>query len=151
LFSPPLRAQFDDRHGSSDGGAILLKACAAALELSRRLAECLADRRQVGKVEHTVPDLLRQRRFGSAQCELFRLKSGGHPREHVSSLSKFWLALSEYRFRIRLRESVRVFSCVKRSPYRSIGPLGVSPTAQTPESRSESFRFGKSSFRSPDG
>ena len=93
LFSPPLRAQFYERHGSSDGGAILLKACAAALELSRRLAECLADRRHVGKVEHTVPDLLRQRLFGSAQCELFRLKSGGHPREHVSSLSKFWLAL----------------------------------------------------------
>jgi hypothetical protein len=66
LYSKPLRAQFDERHGSSDGGAILLKACDGALELSRRLAECLADRRQVGKVEHTVRDLLRQRLFGIA-------------------------------------------------------------------------------------
>ncbi len=66
LLSKPLRAQFDERHGSSDGGAILLKGCDAALELSRRLAECLADRRQLGKVEHTVPDLLRQRLFGIA-------------------------------------------------------------------------------------
>jgi hypothetical protein len=66
LFSQPPRARFDERHGSSDGGAILLKDCDAALELSWRLAECLADRRQVGKVEHTVRDLLRQRLFGIA-------------------------------------------------------------------------------------
>jgi Transposase DDE domain group 1 len=66
LCSKPLRMQFDERHGSSDGGAILLKACDAALDLSRRLAGCLGDRRQVGKVEHTVRDLLRQRLFGIA-------------------------------------------------------------------------------------
>jgi hypothetical protein len=66
LFSQPLRAQFDERHGSSDGGAILLKACDAALGLTRRLAECLVDRRQAGKVEHTVRELLRQRLFGIA-------------------------------------------------------------------------------------
>jgi hypothetical protein len=66
LFSQPLRAQFDEWHGSSDGGAILLKACDAALGLTRRLAECLVDRRQAGKVEHTVRDLLRQRLFGIA-------------------------------------------------------------------------------------
>lgn len=66
LFSKPLLARFDERHGSSDGGAILLKACDAALDLSRRLAGCLADRRQAGKVEHSVRDLLRQRLFGIA-------------------------------------------------------------------------------------
>jgi len=66
LYSKPLRVQFDEQHGSSDGGAILLKACDAALDLSRRLAECLAERRQLGKVEHTVRDLLRQRLFGIA-------------------------------------------------------------------------------------
>ncbi len=66
LFSKPLRAQFDERHGSSDGGAILLKACDATLGLTRRLAACLVDRRQEGKVEHTVRDLLRQRLFGVA-------------------------------------------------------------------------------------
>ena len=66
LFSKPVRAQFDERDGSCDGGAILLKACDAALNLSRRLAECLVDRRQAGKVEHSVRDLLRQRLFGIA-------------------------------------------------------------------------------------
>jgi hypothetical protein len=66
LISKPLLAQFDERHGSSDGGAILLKACDARLGLTQRLAECLVDRRQEGKVEHTVRDLLRQRLFGIA-------------------------------------------------------------------------------------
>lgn len=66
LLSKPLLAQFDERHGSSDGGAILLKACDATLGLTRRLADCLVDRRQEGKVEHTVRELLRQRLFGIA-------------------------------------------------------------------------------------
>lgn len=66
LFPKPLLARFDERHGSSDGGAILLKACDAGLNLSRRLTACLPDRRQSGKVEHTVRDLLRQRLFGIA-------------------------------------------------------------------------------------
>ena len=66
LFSKPLVAHFDERHGSSDGGAILLKACDATLDLSRRLAGCLEDRRQAGKVEHPIRDLLRQRIFGIA-------------------------------------------------------------------------------------
>lgn len=66
LSPKPLRAQFDELHGSSDGGAILLKACDASLDLSRRLASCLVDRRQSGKVEHAVRDLLRQRLFGIA-------------------------------------------------------------------------------------
>jgi hypothetical protein len=66
LFSRSLRAQFDEQHGSSDGGAILLKACDAPLGLSERLAACLAERRQEGKIEHTIGDLLRQRIFGIA-------------------------------------------------------------------------------------
>lgn len=66
LFPRLLRAQFDERHGSSDGGAILLRGCDATLDLSKRLAACLADRRQEGKIEHTVRDLLRQRLFGIA-------------------------------------------------------------------------------------
>ena len=66
LFAKPLLARFDEQHGSSDGGAILLKGCDATLGLSQRLAQCLVDRRQEGKVEHTVRDLLRQRLFGIA-------------------------------------------------------------------------------------
>ena len=66
LFSKSLLACFDERHGSSDGGAILLKACDATLGLTQRLAACSDDRRQSGKIEHTVRDLLRQRIFGIA-------------------------------------------------------------------------------------
>lgn len=66
LFSKPLVAEFDERHGSSDGGAILLKACDARLNLSRRLAQCLRDGRQSGKIEHSIQDLVRQRIFGIA-------------------------------------------------------------------------------------
>ena len=66
LFPKPLRAQFDEQHGSSDGGAILLKGCDVTLGLSGRLAACLSDRRQEGKIEHTIRDLLRQRIFGIA-------------------------------------------------------------------------------------
>ena len=91
--------------------------------------------------------------FGSsAQFELSRLpKSRGHPREHVSSPTKFWQALSEYRFRIRSRESARLFSLVKRLPYRSSGSLWCQLDRAMPESRSESFRFGTSSFCSLGG
>lgn len=66
LFSKALLARFDEPHGSSDGGAILLKGCDATLGLSERLAQCLVDRRQGGKVAHPVRDLLRQRLFGIA-------------------------------------------------------------------------------------
>ena len=58
--------KFDQRHGSSDGGAILLKACDERLGLSERLAGCLADTRQAGKVAHSIRDLVRQRLFGIA-------------------------------------------------------------------------------------
>ena len=66
LFCKPVIAEFDERHGSSDGGAILLKACDARMGLSRQLAGCLSDARQSGKVEHAVRDLLRQRLYGIA-------------------------------------------------------------------------------------
>ena len=66
VFSKPIVAQFDERHGSSDGGAVLLKACDARLDLSRQIAACLVDARQSGKVEHSIEDLVRQRLFGIA-------------------------------------------------------------------------------------
>jgi Transposase DDE domain group 1 len=59
-------AAFDVPHGSSDGGAILLKAVDARWGLTERLAASLRDRRQPGKVEHPLRDLLRQRVFGLA-------------------------------------------------------------------------------------
>jgi hypothetical protein len=59
-------AQFDQEHGSSDGGAVLLKALDERLGLSQRLAGCLRDHRQPGKVQHSYPELLQQRMFAIA-------------------------------------------------------------------------------------
>ena len=66
LFRRPVVVKFDQRHGSSDGGAILLKACDERLGLTERLAACISDGRQAGKVEHSIRDLVRQRVFGIA-------------------------------------------------------------------------------------
>ncbi len=66
LFAKPLVATFDTPNQSSDGGAILLKAIDDQLGLTSRLAACLAEMRQAGKVEHDLPTLVRQRCFGLA-------------------------------------------------------------------------------------
>ena len=66
LLRRPVAVKFDQQHGSCDGGAILLKACDERLGLSERLAECIIDARQAGKVEHSIRDLVRQRLFGIA-------------------------------------------------------------------------------------
>lgn len=66
VFDKRLVAQFDQPHGSSDGGAVLLKALDEQLGLSERLAQCIPDQRQLGKIEHTIGDLIRQRVFGIA-------------------------------------------------------------------------------------
>ena len=72
LFEKPVVVQFDQPHGSSDGGALLLKACDERLRLTKRIAACVADERQPGKVKHTLHDLVRQRVFaiacGYADC-----------------------------------------------------------------------------------
>ena len=62
----PVVAKFDQEHSSSDGGALLLKAVDERLGLSRRLAGCIEDRRQPGKIQHELEELLRQRMFGIA-------------------------------------------------------------------------------------
>ena len=59
-------AKFDQEHSSSDGGALLLKAIDEQLGLSQRLAACLGDRRQPGKIRHEIEELLRHRTFGIA-------------------------------------------------------------------------------------
>jgi hypothetical protein len=58
--------RFDQPHASNDGGAILLKACDERLGLSEGLAKRIADKRQQGKVVHTIQDLVRQRLFAIA-------------------------------------------------------------------------------------
>ena len=62
----PVVARFDQAHASSDGGALLLKAIDERLGLTQRLAAGLTDRRQAGKVEHELLELVRQRVFGIA-------------------------------------------------------------------------------------
>jgi hypothetical protein len=66
LGSKPVVVKFDQEHSSSDGGVIALKRVDERLGLTERLAECLVDPRQPGKVRHEFVDLLRQRIFGIA-------------------------------------------------------------------------------------
>ena len=64
--SKPVVAAFDAEHASSDGGAILLKGIDTHLGLTKRLAACLQDARQPGKIQHQTLELVRQRVFGIA-------------------------------------------------------------------------------------
>jgi hypothetical protein len=61
IFKRPVVAQFDQSQGSSDGGAILLKAADQRLQLTAALVACLKDERQAGKVDHQIEELLTQR------------------------------------------------------------------------------------------
>ena len=61
IFAKRVVVQFDQRQGSSDGGAILLKAADRRLRLTESLAACLKDQRQAGKVRHQLRELLTQR------------------------------------------------------------------------------------------
>jgi hypothetical protein len=66
LFGKPVVACFDQPNASSDGGAVLLKACDERLGLTHALAECSHDPRQQSKVAHSFHGLLRQRVYGIA-------------------------------------------------------------------------------------
>ncbi len=43
IFYKPIIVQFDHRHGSSDGGALLLKAADHRLRLTETLLQCMSD------------------------------------------------------------------------------------------------------------
>jgi Transposase DDE domain group 1 len=62
----PVIAAFDMPDVSSDGGLVLLRGIDTQLGVTRRLAECLDDPRQLGKVRHQGLELIRQRVFGLA-------------------------------------------------------------------------------------
>ena len=66
IFCKPVVAQFDQREGSSDGGALLLKAADRRYGLVSGLASCLRDERQAGKVDHSFRELVAQRVFSIA-------------------------------------------------------------------------------------
>jgi len=59
-------AQFDQREGSSDGGALLLKAADRHYGLVAGLSSCLRDDRQAAKVDHSLRELVAQRVFSIA-------------------------------------------------------------------------------------
>jgi len=61
IFDRPVVVKFDQRQGSSDGGAILLQAAERRLGLTSALAGCLRDDRQPGKVRHALSELITQR------------------------------------------------------------------------------------------
>lgn len=58
--------EFDQRQGSSDGGAVLLKAAERRYDLVSRLSGCLVDKRQAGKVGHQLTELTAQRIYSIA-------------------------------------------------------------------------------------
>ena len=66
LSKKAIEAHFDQEQASSDGGAVLLKACDERLGLSAAMAVCLRDDRQQAKVEHAYRELFQQRMFGIA-------------------------------------------------------------------------------------
>ena len=66
LSKKALVVRFDQEQASSDGGAVLLKACDERLGLSATIAACLHDDRQQAKVEHSYEEIFRQRMFGIA-------------------------------------------------------------------------------------
>jgi hypothetical protein len=66
IFVKPAVLHFDQRQGSSDGGAVLLKAAEGCYGLIGGVAGCLEDKRQAGKVDHQLKQLLAQRVFSIA-------------------------------------------------------------------------------------
>jgi len=63
-FDKRVVVKFDAAHASSDGGAVLLKAIDRQLGVTETVARGLRDRRQAGKIEHELLELVRQRVFG---------------------------------------------------------------------------------------
>ncbi len=66
LLDKTVTARFDLHNGSSDGGALLLKAADRRLGLIESLSDCLVDRRQPGKIDHEQIELMSQRIYGLA-------------------------------------------------------------------------------------
>ena len=63
-FAKPVVARFDLPDASSDGGLVLFKALDTEWGLTQRLAACLDDAREPGKVLHETIELVQQRIFG---------------------------------------------------------------------------------------
>ena len=66
IFARPVGLEFDQRQGSSDGGAVLLKAAEIRYGMIASMSSCLRDLRQAGKVDHSLRDIFAQRVFSIA-------------------------------------------------------------------------------------
>ena len=66
LSKKALVAKFGQDNATSDGGAVLRKACDEKLKLSTTLASCLLDDRQQSKGTHSLEELFHQRLFAIA-------------------------------------------------------------------------------------
>lgn len=66
LSKQALLARFDQPDSSSDGVAILLKACDRKLGLMDAISRCIRDDRCGGKVRHSMRELISQRVYGIA-------------------------------------------------------------------------------------
>ena len=64
--SRKVTAAFDGGRLTSDGGVLLLAQAERAMGICRRLAACIADPRDPGRVIHALPDILRARVFAIA-------------------------------------------------------------------------------------
>ncbi|MGH7552946.1 MAG: IS1380 family transposase [Longimicrobiales bacterium] len=63
-FVKPVVARFDQPEASTDGGLVLIKALDTQLGVTTRVAACLDDTREPGKVQHEMLELVQQRIFG---------------------------------------------------------------------------------------
>jgi hypothetical protein len=66
LCDKPVIATFDERHASSDGGAVLLKAADRRLGVTAAIAQVLTERRAAAKITHSLDALVAQRVYGLA-------------------------------------------------------------------------------------
>lgn len=64
IFRRPIQAIFDQDNGTSDGGAILIRAADEKIKLTEELAATFRSQRVEGKVMHSFLSLLRQRIYG---------------------------------------------------------------------------------------
>lgn len=66
LGDRPVLVEFDEPSVTSNGGALLLGVLDRRLGLTERFASAISDRREAGKIQHEVIDLVRQRVHGLA-------------------------------------------------------------------------------------
>src|SRR5215212_8627825 len=66
VYSKPVVVEFSEPAQSSDGGAILLREIDEQIGLSKAIRFSMHEGRQLGKIEHSLLEMLRQRVIGIA-------------------------------------------------------------------------------------